>query len=153
MPRMSARNRLRSPDGTRPDGTDRPSRHEEPTPPLTSAQLAERIAHVALEKKARDILILDVHALTSATDRFVVMTADSDTQVKAVADHILEKLKAEGTRTWHVEGLEGRRWVLLDFVDVVVHVFLGETRNFYSLETLWGDAPVTRIEDNLREIA
>ena len=119
--------------------------------PLTSAQLAERIAHLALEKKARDILILDVHALTSATDRFVVMSADSDTQVKAIADHVLEKLKEEGVRSWHVEGLEGRRWVLLDYVDVVVHVFHFETRNFYSLETLWGDAPVTRIEDDLRE--
>lgn len=153
MPRLSARSGLEGPDGTVPDGTARRPRREEPTVPLTSAQLAERIAHLALEKKARDILILDVHALTSATDRFVVMTADSDTQVKAVADHILEKLKAEGTRSWHVEGLEGRRWVLLDYVDVVVHVFLGETRRFYSLETLWGDAPVTRVEDDLREIA
>jgi ribosome-associated protein len=120
---------------------------------LTPAQLAERIAHLALEKKARDILILDVHALTSATDRFVVATADSDTQVKAVADHILEALKRDGVRAWHVEGLEGRRWVLVDYVDVVVHVFYGETRSFYSLETLWGDAPVTRVEDDLREIA
>ena len=125
----------------------------EPIRPLTSAQLAERVAQLALEKKARDILILDVHALTSATDRFVVMTADSDTQVKAVADHVVEALKDEGTRAWHVEGLEGRRWVLLDYVDVVVHVFLGETRNFYSLETLWGDAPATRVEDNLSEMA
>ena len=120
---------------------------------MTSAQLAERIAHLALEKKARDILILDVHALTSATDRFVVMSADSDTQVKAIADHVLAKLKEdEDVRAWHVEGLEGRRWVLLDYVDVVVHVFHGETRNFYSLETLWGDAPVTRVEDEFREI-
>jgi ribosome-associated protein len=120
---------------------------------LTPADLAERIAQVALEKKARDILILDLHELTSATDRFVVMTADSDTQVKAVADHIVEKLKADGMRAWHVEGLEGRRWVLLDYVDVVVHVFYSETRNFYSLETLWGDAPAIRVQDDLREIA
>lgn len=120
---------------------------------MTPAQLAERIAHLALEKKARDILILDVHALTSATDRFVVMTADSDTQVKAIADHVMEKLKEEGVRSWHVEGLTGRTWVLLDYVDVVVHVFHGETRRFYSLETLWGDAPVTRVEDDQPELA
>jgi ribosome-associated protein len=120
---------------------------------LTSAQLAERIAHLALEKKARDILILDVHELTSATDRFVLMTADSDTQVKAVADHLTEKLKAEGVRCWHVEGLEGRKWVLLDYVDVVVHVFYSETRDFYAVEGLWGDAPAVRVQDDLREIA
>jgi ribosome-associated protein len=120
---------------------------------LKPADLAERIAHLALEKKARDILILDLTGLTSATDRFVVMTADSDTQVKAVADHVLEKLKEQGLRAWHVEGLEGRRWVLLDYVDVVVHVFYSETRNFYSLETLWGDAPAIRVQDDLREIA
>jgi ribosome-associated protein len=129
------------------------STREEHPGPLTPADLAERIAQVALEKKARDILILDLHGLTSATDRFVVMTADSDTQVKAIADHIMEKLKAEGMRAWHVEGLEGRRWVLLDYVDVVVHVFYSETRNFYSLETLWGDAPAIRVQDDLREIA
>lgn len=120
---------------------------------MNSADLAERIAHLALEKKARDILILDLHGLTSATDRFVVMTADSDTQVGAIADHIVAKLKDEGMRAWHVEGLESRRWVLLDYVDVVVHVFYSQTRNFYSLETLWGDAPAIRVQDDLREIA
>lgn len=126
---------------------------EEPIRTLNSAHLAERVAHLALEKKARDILILDLTGLTSATDRFVVMTADSDTQVKAIADHIVEKLKEHGLRAWHVEGLEGRRWVLLDYVDVVVHVFYSETRHFYSLETLWGDAPAVRVQDDLREIA
>jgi ribosome-associated protein len=117
---------------------------------LTPAELAERAAHLALEKKARDILILDLHELTSATDRFVVATADSETQVKAVADHILEKLREEGQKAWHVEGLESRRWVLLDFVDVVVHVFHGQTRDHYALETLWGDAPATRVDDDAR---
>ncbi len=120
---------------------------------MTSAQLAERAAHLALEKKARDILILKLEELTSATDRFVVCTADSETQVKAVADHVLEELRKDGVKAWHVEGLEGRRWVLLDFVDVVVHVFYPETRSFYGLESLWGDAPVTRVDDDAREIA
>ena len=125
----------------------------EPIRLLTSAQLAERAAHLALEKKARDILILKLEELTSATDRFVVCTADSETQVKAVADHVLEELRKDGVKAWHVEGLEGRRWVLLDFVDVVVHVFYPETRSFYGLESLWGDAPVTRVDDDAREIA
>ncbi|MCA9752385.1 MAG: ribosome silencing factor [Gemmatimonadetes bacterium] len=115
---------------------------------MTPAELAERAARLALEKKARDILILDLTGLTSAADHFVLATADSETQVKAVCDHIVEKLREEGQKAWHVEGLEGRRWVLVDFVDVVVHVFHAETRGYYSLETLWGDAPATRIDDD-----
>ena len=119
---------------------------------LNSAQLADRAAHLALEKKAHDIKILDLRKLTSAADYFVVCSADSETQVKAIADHITETLGKEDSKPWHVEGLEGRRWVLLDCVDVVVHVFYTETRSFYALENLWGDAPVTHIDD-AREIA
>jgi ribosome-associated protein len=125
---------------------------KEPFALLTSAQLAERAAHLALEKKAHDILILDLTKLTTAADRFVICTADSETQVKAVADHVTETLDKEGMKVWHVEGEEGRRWILLDYVDVVVHVFYSETRRFYALENLWGDAPMIRADD-AREIA
>ena len=128
-------------------------RKKEADPLLKPEQLALRAAHLALEKKARDILVLDLRELTSAADHFVLMTADSDTQVKAVADHIVESLAREGLKAWHVEGMEGRKWVLLDYVDVVVHVFYSQTRGFYSLETLWGDAPATRVDDDAREIA
>jgi ribosome-associated protein len=114
---------------------------------LTSRKLADRVAHLALEKKAHDILILDLRRLTSAADRFVICSADSETQVKAVADHVEETLRKEGTKAWHVEGQEGRRWILLDYVDVVLHVFYTETRQFYALEDLWGDAPVFRADD------
>jgi len=121
---------------------------------LDPACLAERAASLALEKKARDILILDLARLTSAAERFVLCTADSETQVKAIADHVVEKLAEDGSRVWHTEGEQGRRWILLDFVDVVVHVFHSETREFYSLETLWGDAPAVRFDDDgAREIA
>ncbi len=120
---------------------------------LKPSELAERAARLALEKKARDIVVLDLKGLTSATDHFVVCTADSETQVKAVANHVLNTLSTEGVKAWHVEGLEGRQWVLLDYVDVVVHVFYGDTRDFYALESLWGDAPSTRIDDDVREIA
>ena len=116
-------------------------------------QLALRAAHLALEKKAHDVLILDLSDLTSAADHFVLLSADSETQVKAVAEHIVETLGKEGMKAWHVEGLESRKWVLIDYVDVVVHVFYGDTRGFYSLETLWGDAPATRVDDDAREIA
>ena len=120
---------------------------------MTPAEIADRAARLALEKKARDILILDLQGLTSATDHFVVCSAESETQVKAVAGHVQEVLAKEGQKAWHVEGMEGRRWVLLDYVDVVVHVFYSQTRDFYSLETLWGDAPARRVDDDAREIA
>ena len=120
---------------------------------MNSSQLAERAAHLALEKKASDILILDVRGLTSAADHFVICSADSETQVKAIAENVAEKMREEGDKPWHVEGLESRRWVLIDFVDVVVHVFYSETRQFYGLENLWGDAPMTRVEDDARETA
>ncbi len=120
---------------------------------MDSAQLAERAARIALEKKAHDVLILDLRNLTSAADRFVLCTGDSETQVKAIADHVAETLGQEDMKPWHVEGLEGRKWILLDFVDVVVHVFYGQTRSYYGLENLWGDAPATRIDDDARETA
>ncbi|MGH2569833.1 MAG: ribosome silencing factor [bacterium] len=118
---------------------------------MTPKELALRAAHLALEKKARDILVLDLAKLTSAADHFVLLTADSETQVRAVAEHIVETLARDGAKAWHVEGLESRKWVLLDYVDVVVHVFYSRTRSFYSLETLWGDAPATRVDDDARE--
>jgi ribosome-associated protein len=129
--------------------TRRPGK--EPADLLTPRELALRAARLALEKKARDILVLDLRDLTSAADHFVLLTADSETQVRAVAEHIVESLARSGARAWHVEGLEGRTWVLLDYVDVVVHVFYSHTRSFYSLETLWGDAPATRVDDDARE--
>jgi ribosome-associated protein len=100
-----------------------------------------RAAELALERKAEDVLILDLRGISSATDYFVVATGRSDIQVKAVADHIIEESKKEGQRPDHVEGIRTGRWVLMDFIDFVVHVFHPEAREFYQLETLWGDAP------------
>ncbi len=114
--------------------------------------LAERVAQLALAKKAQDVLILDLRKLTSAVDWFVICSGDSETQVRAIADHIREKLSQDGSPVWHVEGEEGSKWILLDYVDVVVHVFYSATRQLYALESLWGDAPVARVSD-AREIA
>lgn len=117
---------------------------------MTSQNLAERTASLALEKKAHDVVLLDLRRLTPAVDWFVVLSADSETQVLAIADHIAETLGNEGMKPWHVEGHESRRWVLIDFVDVVVHVFYSRTREFYSLESLWGDAPMIRVGEGAR---
>ena len=103
--------------------------------------LARRAAEACLEKKATDPVVLDLRELEAVSDFFVVVSAASEVQVKAIADHVEERLREErGARPWHVEGREGRRWVLLDYVDLVVHVFHEKTREYYLLERLWGDA-------------
>ena len=105
-----------------------------------SYQLARRLGELALEKKAEDVTILDLTKLWTVTDYFTICSCQSEVQVKAVADFLLEEMKSEGKDVWHVEGYEGRRWILLDFVEVVAHVFHHETRDYYSLDRLWGDA-------------
>jgi len=114
---------------------------------LDSKKLAVKLAELALSKKATDIKILDLRKLTTITDYFVICTAHSDVQVKAIADAIMEGSKIDGERPWHKEGMTHKTWVLLDYVEVVVHIFLNETRSFYGLEKLWGDAKVTEISD------
>lgn len=94
--------------------------------------------------KGRDILVLDLRGLSDATDYFVVASGTSDAHVRGIANSVLEKLDRRGMRAHHVEGLPGGRWVLLDFVDFVVHLFHPETRGFYQLERLWSDAPELR---------
>ncbi len=88
-----------------------------------------------------DGLVLDLRHLSDAADHFVVVSGTSDTHVRAIAEHVIEALRDHGVRVHHVEGLTQGRWVLLDFVDFVVHVFHPTLRSFYQLEGLWGDAP------------
>ena len=97
-------------------------------------------ARAALAKKAHDLVALDLRELGAVCDYFLLCSASSEVQVKAVAEHVEEVLREKGRRPWHVEGLEGRRWVLLDYVEVVVHVFHDRTREYYLLDRLWGDA-------------
>lgn len=108
-----------------------------------SELLARRVAELSLEKKGEEVKILDLRGLTSVTDFFVIITADSERKAKAVSDFIVDELKEEGERPMHVEGLDSLHWVLIDYVDVVVHIFQPEERKFYDLESLWSDAPVT----------
>jgi ribosome-associated protein len=99
------------------------------------------IAQVGLAKKAEDVLVIDVRGLTSYADYFVIMSADSERQASAIADAIDEQLEAHGASKVGVEGHSGGRWVLIDYGDVVAHVFHPEARSFYDLEGLWADAP------------
>lgn len=111
-------------------------------------EVIRRAGELALERKAQDVVALDLRGINTATDFFVMASGTSDIQVKAVAEHIVDELKKEGHRADHVEGMEGGRWVLLDYIDFVVHVFHTQSRAFYQLESLWGDAPRTEFSDD-----
>lgn len=110
-------------------------------------RLVESIVEFAHSKKAEHVVSMDLRGLTSACDFFVICEGGSETHVKAIADAIIDGTKKADDRPWHVEGYDGRHWVLIDYVDVVVHVFTHETRDFYQLERLWGDADITEHED------
>lgn len=114
---------------------------------LTSSQLAEYIAAAALEKKAGDVVILDLRKLETLTDFFVICTGDVDQHVRAIADHIEREMRGRGERVLHREGMQGLNWVLLDYVNVVAHVFRPSFREFYRLEDLWGDADARPVTD------
>lgn len=106
-----------------------------------SKALAVAAARVASAKQGGDIAILDVHELIVITDYFVIASGSSDRQVKTIVEEVEKALRAMGQRPVRREGETENRWVLLDYVDVVVHVFGEEEREYYDLERLWGDAP------------
>ncbi|MGW8281906.1 MAG: ribosome silencing factor [Gemmatimonadota bacterium] len=105
------------------------------------------IADAVLERNARDPVLLDLRELSDATDWFIIASGDSDTHARAIADNVLERARSHGSRASGVEGRGAASWILLDFIDVVVHIFQPRVRDFYRLEDLWGDAPTTRILD------
>ena len=115
-------------------------------------QAALQAAQFALEKKAEDVKVFDLRKLTSITDYFVICTGSTDTQVRAIADHIADEFAEEGIKPWHIEGLERSHWILLDYVNFVVHVFDPQTREYYGLERLWGDADFQEVRDEVATI-
>ncbi|HEX5830683.1 MAG TPA: ribosome silencing factor [Gemmatimonadaceae bacterium] len=114
--------------------------------PTASLTLAQRAAALCLDAKARDLVLLDVHGVSDMTDCFVIASGTSDAHVRGIADQVIEALRKEGHRVHHVEGLPQGRWVLLDFVDVVVHLFHPALREYYQLERLWSDAEEVAVE-------
>ncbi|MEO6462363.1 MAG: ribosome silencing factor [Candidatus Eisenbacteria bacterium] len=123
--------------------TSRPARRGD------SLVLARRAVQACLDKKATDPVLLDLRELGAVSDFFIVVSAASEVQVKGVADYVEEKLRQDaGVKPWHIEGLDGRRWVLLDYVDVVVHIFHEKTREYYLLDRLWGDAKRIEVADD-----
>jgi ribosome-associated protein len=114
---------------------------------LDSKELVDKVVEFIQSKKGFDITILDLRKLTAMADYFVICSASANVQVKAIADEVDKKLRKEGTKCYHREGYNSLNWVLLDYFDVVVHVFKEDVREFYNIEKLWGDADITEIEN------
>ncbi|MEX2046728.1 MAG: ribosome silencing factor [Chloroflexota bacterium] len=114
---------------------------------MTPRALADVVIDAATDKKAEDIVVLNVSEVTSIADLFIICSGRSERQVQSIADGIVEKSKESGRQPLGVEGYSSGRWVLIDLGDVVIHAFIPEERALYKLERLWGDAPVVlRIE-------
>lgn len=115
---------------------------------METKDIAQKIAAAANDKKAKDILLLNMEGLSPVTDFYVICSSGNSTLVKAIADNIEDKLAEAGVYPTHKEGYADARWVLLDYGDVVAHVFLEEERDFYNLEQLWADAPSESFVEN-----
>lgn len=113
---------------------------------LNAETKSQIIAKAADDKKALDIMVMNMHDLTITTDYFIVCSATTSTQVRAIADNIEEELGNAGENFLHKEGYRSGEWVLLDYGDCVAHIFTEEARRFYGLESLWGEAPLVEVK-------
>ena len=118
---------------------------------MTANEIALTAVKALDSKKGQDIKCLETGHLTTLADYFVLCTATSTTQIKALSDVCEEAMERNGERVHHIEGHRGGTWVLMDFSSVVVHIFMDEARKFYDLERLWGDAEEIPLEDVLKD--
>ena len=118
---------------------------------MESKQLMETVVKCMDSKKAIDIKALDISKITTMADYFVICQGGSSTQIKAIADEIEEKLSEQGVKPFGREGLNTAYWILMDYSDVIVHIFSGESRSFYSIENLWSDAEIVDISSLIIE--
>lgn len=114
---------------------------------LSSHALARMVGQLALSKKGFDVRILKLKAVSSVCDYFVIVSGDADVHVKAISNAVYDGMMDAGYKPYHKEGMSDGNWVLLAYIDVVVHIFRQSTRRFYALEKLWGDAPVEEVVD------
>jgi len=117
--------------------------------PLDLARLAGRLA---LAKKGFDVKILKLESISSVCDYFVIVSGEANVHAKALGNAIIDGLFEAGYKPYHKEGMSEGNWILLDYIDLVVHVFLEPTRRYYALEKLWGDAPVEELSDEKSEV-
>ena len=123
------------------------TKRQKETNPEGIVLYAKRISTMMLEKKALDIKVIDVRKITTLTDFFVICTSESGPQTQAITDNIHEQMKDEGMKVWHIEGYENLEWVLLDYINIVVHVFSQKSRDYYDIERLWADGQITQVHD------
>ena len=121
------------------------------TPPGSEERILNCI-NAALQRKAKDLVVMQVKALSSFADYFMICSGTSDRQVKAIASWLQESLKKSGMTPLGMEGMQYGQWVLMDYGDIIVHIFYEPLRDFYDLERFWADAPKMTIDDNATEI-
>ena len=124
-----------------------PKQKKKKNNPLGSPLHALRISELMLEKKALDVTIIDVRKITTLPDFFVLCTSESQPQSRAITDHIHQEMKKEKMKAWHIEGYQQLDWVLVDFVNIVAHVFSKDARAYYEFERLWADGKITKVKD------
>ncbi|MGQ9707591.1 MAG: ribosome silencing factor [bacterium] len=118
-----------------------------------SAQLAERLAKIIQKKLGENIVILDLRGSSPFTDFFVLATASSTVHARSIASALCERGALRGVKKpHHIEGLENGQWILLDYFDVLVHIFLADVREFYGLERLWGDVSIKKVSGDKKEV-
>ena len=126
-----------------------PAAKQKKTKPSEIVLHTQRISKLMLEKKALDIKVIDVRKITTLTDFFVICTSESEPQSRAITDHVNLTMKTEGHASWHTEGYQYLDWVLVDFVNIVVHIFSKTTREYYEFERLWADGTITEVQDEV----
>ncbi|MBC8213540.1 MAG: ribosome silencing factor [Candidatus Marinimicrobia bacterium] len=109
--------------------------------------IALKISELIASKKGNNIKIFDVRKLTTLTDFFIVCSSESNPQTMAIVNTVVNEMKKDDIRPWHVEGMEHQQWILIDYVNIVVHIFKDDVRDYYEIERLWADAEITTVED------
>ena len=113
----------------------------------TSDKTIKNIIDLMLDKKAIDITLIDLRGITTLTDYFIICTSESDPQTRAIFNHIKDNLITKNIKPWKTEGYEYLNWVIMDYINFVVHIFNKETRDYYDFERLWSDAEITKIKN------
>ena len=106
----------------------------------------KKIASLMIDKKALDVKIINLNKLTTLTDYFIICTSESEPQTRAIFNHIKDELNKNNIKPWKTEGYEHLQWVIMDYINFVIHIFNKETREYYNFERLWGDAEITEID-------
>ena len=112
-----------------------------------SDNIAKKIAQLMTDKKAIDVTLINLKKITTLTDHFIICTSESDPQTRAIFNHIKDELIEDNIKPWRTEGYQNLQWVVMDYINFVVHIFNKETREYYDFERLWGDAKIIKIDD------